>query len=67
VAAKVRDHAIWVDGTTHNAVIYERAKCRAGDRIRGAAVVTEMDSTTLILPGHIGTVDRHGNIIIVPA
>jgi len=59
VAAKVRDHAIWVDGTTHNAVIMNAQSVVRGDRIHGAAIVTEMDSTTLILPGHIGTVDRH--------
>lgn len=66
-AAKVRDHEIWVDGKTHAAVIYDRSKLRSGDKINGAAVVTEMDSTALILPGHVGTVDHVGNILIYPA
>jgi hypothetical protein len=26
----------------------------------------EMDSTTVILPGHRGVVDPHGNILIYP-
>ena len=28
--------------------------------------MTEMDSTTLVLPGHVGAVDGYGNIIINP-
>ncbi|KQX19106.1 MULTISPECIES: hydantoinase/oxoprolinase family protein [unclassified Sphingomonas] len=65
-AAKLRDHEIWVDNKAFPAVIYDRAKLRAGDRILGAAIVTEMDSTALILPDHVGTVDRAGNILIRP-
>ena len=34
------------------------ALLQAGNRVQGPAVVTEMDSTTLILPGHAGEVDR---------
>jgi len=40
---------------------------RAGDRIAGPAIVTEMDSTTLVLPGHAGEVDSVGNLLIRPA
>ena len=32
----------------------------------GPAVVTEMDSTTLILPDHVGEVDRYGNMLHPP-
>ena len=39
----------------------------AGDRINGPAIVTEMDSTTLILPEHVGEIDTVGNILIRPA
>ena len=46
--------------------IYDRAKLKAGNRIPGPAVVMEMDSTTVILPGHTGVVDRFGNILINP-
>lgn len=66
-AAKVRDHEIWVDGVAFPAVIYDRARLRAGDVIPGPAVLTEMDSTALILPEHTGTVDAFGNILIFPA
>jgi hypothetical protein len=32
----------------------------------GPAIVTEMDSTSLILPGHWGDIDQHGNMLIRP-
>ena len=65
-AARLRDHMLWMDGENQAAVIYDRSKLRAGDVIPGPAIVTEMDSTTLIETKHIGTVDRFGNIMITP-
>jgi N-methylhydantoinase A len=59
--------SIFADGQDHAANIYDRALLKAGDRIVGPAVITEMDSTTLILPAHVGEVDSVGNIIINPA
>jgi N-methylhydantoinase A len=67
IAAKLRDHELWMDGRTQSAIIYDRSKLRAGDRIAGAAVIVEMDSTTLIETGCVGTVDPVGNILIEPA
>jgi len=34
--------------------------------VPGPAVITEMDSTTLVLPGYAGTVDAVGSILIRP-
>lgn len=65
--AKLRDHEIWADGRLRPAVIYDRAKLRAGDRIMGPAIIVEMDSTTLVLPDCQAVVDRFGNILITPA
>ncbi len=65
--AKLRDHQLYINGTFHDGVIFDRAKLRAGDIIKGPAIVIEMDSTTLILSSHIGTVDNFGNILITPA
>ncbi|MFV3126645.1 hydantoinase/oxoprolinase family protein [Niveispirillum sp. KHB5.9] len=65
-AAKIRDHELWMDGQMVPAVIYDRAKLKAGDLIPGPAIVIEMDSTTLIEAGCDGTVDRVGNILINP-
>jgi N-methylhydantoinase A len=66
IAAKLRDHQVWMDGAMRPAVIYERAGLRAGDRIPGPAVVIEMDATTLIENDCVGTVDAVGNILITP-
>lgn len=64
IGAKIRDHQLWIDGEFRDAVIYDRAKLRQGDRIPGPAIVTEMDSTTLIEADCTGTVDHVGNILI---
>jgi N-methylhydantoinase A len=66
-AAKLRDHRLWIEGGEQDALIYDRARLRAGDRIPGPAIVVEMDSTTLVEPGHVATVDAVGNILINPA
>ena len=65
--AGMRDHTLWMDGGPRAAVTYDRSRLEAGDVIRGPAIVTEMDSTTLIETRHVGTVDRFGNILITPA
>jgi N-methylhydantoinase A len=64
VAAKLRDHTLWMGGREHAAVIYDRALLKAGDIIPGPAIVCEMDSTTLIESDCVGTVDHVGNILI---
>ncbi len=50
----------------HDAAIYDRGKLGIGTVITGPAIVSEMDSTTLILPGHAATVDKVGNLLINP-
>ena len=65
--AKVRDHEVWMDGGPKPAAIYDRSGLRAGDKVSGPAVITEMDSTTLVLLGDVATVDAFGNILITPA
>ena len=66
-AAKIRDHTLWMDRREQAAVIYDRARLRQRDTIPGPAIVTEMDSTTLIEAGCVATVDKVGNILINPA
>jgi len=65
-AAHLGEQPVFVEGKEQPAIIYDRARLRAGDGITGPAVITEMDSTTLILPGHVGTLDKFGNILIYP-
>ena len=58
---------VFMDGETHEAKVYNRAKLKAGNIIAGPAIITEMDSTSVILVGHTGTIDDFGNIVIRPA
>ena len=66
-AAATGTTTIWVEDGERQATVYDRALLQAGNRVQGPAVVTEMDSTTLILPGHAGEVDRYGNLLLRPA
>lgn len=62
--AKTRDHQLYMDGRMQDAAIYDRALLKAGNRVAGPAIVTEMDSTTLVHSGCEALVDDHGNLII---
>ena len=64
--AVVEQHRIYFDGNFLTANVYDRAKLHAGHRIAGPALVTQLDSTTLIHPGHAGEVDEYLNILISP-
>jgi N-methylhydantoinase A/oxoprolinase/acetone carboxylase beta subunit len=43
---------------------YRRELLRAGNDIRGPAIVDQMDATTVLPPGFAATVDRFGNLVI---
>ena len=64
--ACTRDLEIWVEGAPTRAGHYDRSKLLAGNVIEGPAIVTEMDSTTLVLPDHTATVDPSGCLLINP-
>jgi N-methylhydantoinase A len=62
-----RDHRAYFDGELLAMPIYDRDRLRAGHCLPGPAIVTEMDSTTLIEPGSAAQVDEAGNLLIRPA
>jgi len=64
--AAIHDTKYYYEGEWHEATIFDREKIGAGTEIPGPAIVQEMDSTTLILPGHTATVDPIGNLLINP-
>ena len=64
--AVIGDHSIYAEGQEHQAKLYDRNRLGSGQVIPGPAVVMEMDSTTLILPGHQARVDAIGNLLITP-
>ena len=57
---------IWVDGALVQANVYDRQRLKAGNVVRGPAIITEMDSTTLVLPDHAATVHHSGSLLIRP-
>lgn len=63
-AAVIADQTVFMDGAEHTASVYDRAKLLASNRIEGPAIITEMDSTSVVLVGHVAEIDRLGNIII---
>ena len=65
-AAAVARQKSYMEGKDVTATVYDRAKLKAGNKIKGPAIIMEMDSTTVILPKHTGTVDKYGNILIYP-
>lgn len=65
--ALIHDSRFYYEGAWHEAGIYDRAKLGADDVVAGPAIVSEMDSTTVVLPGYSATVDTVGNLLIQPA
>ena len=66
-AAKIGTSKVFMDGKNMEANLYRRDQLKAGNKIDGPAIVLEMDSTTVILSGHTGNVDKFGNILIAPS
>ncbi|MEP4146013.1 MAG: hydantoinase/oxoprolinase family protein [Halioglobus sp.] len=54
------------EGDWHEALIYDRDKLHEGLEVTGPAIVSEMDSTTVVLPGYSARVDSVGNLLINP-
>ena len=57
---------VFMDGESYEAKVYDREKLEAGNIVVGPAIITEMDSTSIILVSHHGTIDDFGNIVIRP-
>jgi N-methylhydantoinase A len=55
---------VYFRGEWMDVPIYERSELRRANAIEGPAIVVQSDSTTVIEPGHRGSVDRLGNILI---
>jgi len=64
--AKVHDTRFYHEGEWHDAAIYDRSVLHEGQVVPGPSIVIEMDSTTLVLPGHEARVDAIGNLLINP-
>jgi N-methylhydantoinase A len=59
-------HKIYYKDKFIHAPIYDRYQLKPGNVVAGPAVITQNDTTTLILPKHYGRVDDYQNILIFP-
>jgi N-methylhydantoinase A len=64
--AVVEQHRAYFDAAFVSANIYDRNLLRAGNRVRGPAIIVQMDATTVIHPNHTGEVDEYLSILIKP-
>jgi N-methylhydantoinase A len=65
--AVIEEHSVYFGGEWLPTKIYDRSKLIPGNRVEGPAIVTEFDSTTVVLSGYAAEVDRYLNLIIDPA
>jgi len=65
-AAIVEQHQAYFDGSFASVNVYDRGRLRTGNRVRGPAIIVQMDATTVIHPNHTGEVDEYLNILIRP-
>jgi len=63
-AARKGQRPLWVRGELLDAPVYDRYALRGGDVLPGPAVVEEMDSSTVVLPGYTARTDEFGNLLI---
>ncbi|MCY4265584.1 MAG: hydantoinase/oxoprolinase family protein [Gammaproteobacteria bacterium] len=63
---KIQDSRFYYEAAWHDAPVYNRDQLQCGHTLEGPAIVLEMDSTTVVLPGFSAVVDRMGNLLINP-
>lgn len=51
-------------GGFHECLVHDRAALAPGTVVEGPAIVEQMDTTTLVLPGSTAEVDAHRNLVI---
>ena len=64
--AVVDENSVYFGGQWLPTKIYDRSQLVPGNRVDGPAIVTEFDSTTVVLAGYAAEVDRYLNLIINP-
>lgn len=55
---------VWFKGKACEAAVYDRAKMKAGAEFSGPAIVEQVDSTVVIPPKAVASVDQYMNILI---
>jgi len=63
-AARTGGQVVFFEDGPAQVSVYARERLGAGARISGPAILTQLDATTLVLPGQMATVDRFGSLLI---
>jgi N-methylhydantoinase A len=63
---RIHDSRFYYESAWHDAFIYDRNRLHEGLVVPGPAIIGEMDSTTVVLPGFEARVDPVGNLLINP-
>jgi len=63
-AAEKPSRQVYFGGVWLTTQIYDRGHLKPGNRVEGPAVIEQVDSTTVVPPGHTATVDVWGNLVI---
>ncbi|TWF46439.1 hydantoinase/oxoprolinase family protein [Neorhizobium alkalisoli] len=64
VAEPERQVEVYLGGAWITADIYQRANLKSGHSLKGPAIVTQSDTTTVLLPGFSAVIDEFANIRI---
>jgi len=63
-ADKVGTVRLYIDGTWSTVPVYDRTALPAGQTIRGPALITEANSTTVLEPGWTARVNEHSQLLL---
>ena len=58
------DHQAYFEDCFVKTPIYDRTLLRPSNRLYGPAIITQKDSTTLVMPGYMAEVDQYMNLLI---
>ena len=62
--AELGTSEVYFDDEYRETTIYDRGELRPGNELVGPAIVTDDDSTVVLQPDHVATIDRYANIEI---
>ena len=65
-SAQIGERRAIFDGNESLVPIYDRRRLAIGTRVDGPALITELDSTTVLHPGHFAEIDPCLNLLIYP-
>ncbi len=63
-AALVETTDVYFDDAYRDTPVYDRTELRPGTELSGPAIVVDDDSTVVVQPDHLATIDRYANIEI---